>query len=103
MMSSQLEVPMPLAEGQVHETRRCAIDVNVGFPINETPCPLCELCCGAERGPQHDQALVVDIVWLSGSAFALSSTRTFEMRDIVAALKYLESGQHIGKTVIRVG
>jgi NADPH:quinone reductase-like Zn-dependent oxidoreductase len=29
--------------------------------------------------------------------------RTFEMRDIVSALKYLESGRHVGKVVIRVG
>jgi NADPH:quinone reductase-like Zn-dependent oxidoreductase len=29
--------------------------------------------------------------------------RTFEMRDIVSALKYLESSGHIGKVVVRVG
>jgi NADPH:quinone reductase-like Zn-dependent oxidoreductase len=29
--------------------------------------------------------------------------RTFEMQDIVSALKYLESGRHVGKVVIRVG
>jgi NADPH:quinone reductase-like Zn-dependent oxidoreductase len=29
--------------------------------------------------------------------------RIFEMQDIVAALKYLESGHHVGKVVIRVG
>jgi NADPH:quinone reductase-like Zn-dependent oxidoreductase len=28
--------------------------------------------------------------------------RTFEMQDIVAALKYLESGRHVGKVVVRV-
>jgi len=28
--------------------------------------------------------------------------RTFEMRDIVSALKYLESGRHVGKVVVRV-
>jgi NADPH:quinone reductase-like Zn-dependent oxidoreductase len=29
--------------------------------------------------------------------------RIFEMQDIVSALKYLESGRHVGKVVIRVG
>jgi NADPH:quinone reductase-like Zn-dependent oxidoreductase len=29
--------------------------------------------------------------------------RTFDMQDIVSALKYLESGRHVGKVVIRVG
>jgi NADPH:quinone reductase-like Zn-dependent oxidoreductase len=29
--------------------------------------------------------------------------RTFEMHDIVPALKYLESGRHVGKVVVRVG
>jgi NADPH:quinone reductase-like Zn-dependent oxidoreductase len=29
--------------------------------------------------------------------------RIFEMADIVSALKYLESGRHVGKVVIRVG
>jgi NADPH:quinone reductase-like Zn-dependent oxidoreductase len=29
--------------------------------------------------------------------------RTFAMQDIVSALKYLQSGRHIGKVVIRVG
>jgi NADPH:quinone reductase-like Zn-dependent oxidoreductase len=29
--------------------------------------------------------------------------RTFEMRDIVPALKYLESSRHVGKVVVRVG
>jgi NADPH:quinone reductase-like Zn-dependent oxidoreductase len=28
--------------------------------------------------------------------------RTFDMQDIVAALKYLESGRHVGKIVVRV-
>jgi NADPH:quinone reductase-like Zn-dependent oxidoreductase len=28
--------------------------------------------------------------------------RTFDMQDIVAALKYLESGRHVGKVVVRV-
>jgi NADPH:quinone reductase-like Zn-dependent oxidoreductase len=28
--------------------------------------------------------------------------RTFEMQDIVSALKYLESGRHVGKVVVRV-
>jgi NADPH:quinone reductase-like Zn-dependent oxidoreductase len=28
--------------------------------------------------------------------------RAFEMRDIVAALEYLASGQHIGKIVVRM-
>jgi NADPH:quinone reductase-like Zn-dependent oxidoreductase len=28
--------------------------------------------------------------------------RTFEMHHIVEALKYLESGQHVGKVVVRV-
>jgi NADPH:quinone reductase-like Zn-dependent oxidoreductase len=27
--------------------------------------------------------------------------RTFEMREIVAALKYLEEGRHVGKVVLR--
>jgi NADPH:quinone reductase-like Zn-dependent oxidoreductase len=29
--------------------------------------------------------------------------RTFEMQDIVPALKYLESGRHVGKVVVHVG
>jgi NADPH:quinone reductase-like Zn-dependent oxidoreductase len=29
--------------------------------------------------------------------------RTFEMQDIVPALKYLESSRHVGKVVARVG
>jgi NADPH:quinone reductase-like Zn-dependent oxidoreductase len=29
--------------------------------------------------------------------------RTFEMREIVAALQYFESGRHVGKVVLRVG
>jgi NADPH:quinone reductase-like Zn-dependent oxidoreductase len=29
--------------------------------------------------------------------------RTFDMQDIIAALKYFESGQHVGKVVVRVG
>jgi NADPH:quinone reductase-like Zn-dependent oxidoreductase len=29
--------------------------------------------------------------------------RTFEMQEIVPALKYLESGRHVGKVVVRVG
>ena len=29
--------------------------------------------------------------------------RKFEMQDIVSALKYLESGSHVGKVVVRVG
>jgi NADPH:quinone reductase-like Zn-dependent oxidoreductase len=28
--------------------------------------------------------------------------QTFEMRDIVPALKYLESSRHVGKVVVRV-
>jgi len=28
--------------------------------------------------------------------------RAFEMQDIVSALKYLESGRHVGKVVVRV-
>jgi NADPH:quinone reductase-like Zn-dependent oxidoreductase len=29
--------------------------------------------------------------------------RTFDMQEIVAALKYLASGRHVGKIVVRVG
>jgi NADPH:quinone reductase-like Zn-dependent oxidoreductase len=43
---------------------------------------------------------------LSGTIEALGTRPvidwTFEMQDIVAALRYLESGRHIGTVVVRV-
>ena len=43
---------------------------------------------------------------LSGTIEALGIRpvidRTFEMEDVVAALKYIESGRHIGKIIVRV-
>jgi NADPH:quinone reductase-like Zn-dependent oxidoreductase len=43
------------------------------------------------------------IDWLEALQIKPVIDRTFEMQDIVSALKYLESGRHVGKVVVHVG